>query len=53
MPGPLKEFIIIVFFSTKTYVVGTQNHYLDDSSFTHPKDMLELIGKKIFTNLCL
>ena len=35
------------YFSTKTYVVGTQKNCLNE----HPKHMLKLMGKKIFTIL--
>ena len=35
------------YFSTKTYVAGT--HW--DGSFEHPKQMLKLLDKKIFTTL--
>ena len=35
------------YFSTKTFVVGTQNNCLNE----HPKHMLKLIGKKLFTIL--
>ena len=32
------------------YVVGTQkNHLNDNGSFVHPKQMLKLMDKKIFT----
>ena len=39
-------------FSTKTYVVGTQKNRLNDGSFEHPKHILKLMGKKMFTFLC-
>ena len=35
------------YFSSITYVVGTQKHHL--SSFELPKHMLKMMGKKIFT----
>ena len=34
-------------FLNKTYVVGTQKNRLDE----HPKHMLKIMGKKIFTIL--
>ena len=47
------------YFSTKTYVVGTQKNRLNetvllngDGSFEHPKRKFKLMGKKIFTLLC-
>ena len=40
------------YFSTKTYVVGTQKNRLMETFFEHPKHMLELMGEKIFTILC-
>ena len=43
------------YFSTKTYVVGTQKNCLIetvDGSFECTKQMLKLRGKKIFTILC-
>ena len=36
------------YFSTKTYVVGTEKNRLNE----HPEYMLTLMGKKIFTILC-
>ena len=45
-----------LYFSTKTYVVGTQKNHLNetvqepsqwDGSFEHPKHMFKLMGKKI------
>ena len=39
------------YFSTKTYDVGSQKNCLNEGSFEHPKQMLKLIGKKIFTIL--
>ena len=40
--------IYFSYFSTKMYVVGTQNKRRGDSSFEHPKYKLKLMGKKIF-----
>ena len=40
------------YFSTKTYVVGTQKNRLNETFFfEHPKQMLKIMGKKIFTIL--
>ena len=39
------------YFSMKTYVVGTQNNHLNESSFEHQKQMLKKMGKKMFTIL--
>ena len=40
------------YFSTKTYVVGTQKNRLNETVlFEHPKHMIKLSGKKIFTIL--
>ena len=38
---------MIFYISTKTYAVGTQKHRLNE----HPKHMLKLMDKKIFTIL--
>ena len=39
------------YFSTKTYIVGTQNDHLippqRDGSFEHPKQMFKMLDKKI------
>ena len=54
---------IISYFSTKTYVVYTQKNRLNEKVllkrtvsmrcfFEHPKHMLKIMGKKIFTILC-
>ena len=43
--------IYFSYFSTETYVVGTQKNHL--ISFEHPKQMLKLMDKKVFTILCL
>ena len=45
---------IIFYFSTKTYVWGTQKNCLKelsqlDGSFQHPKHISELIGEKVMT----
>ena len=38
------------YFSTKTYIVGTQKNRLNKTVFfEHPKQMLKMMGKKIFT----
>ena len=42
---------ILDYFSTKTYIVGTQMKPLNDGSFEHPKHNFRLIGKKIIS-LC-
>ena len=54
--GPGRTFVKSVqkkiYFSTKTYVLGTQKNRLNETvhgSFDHPKHMLTLMGKKIFT----
>ena len=40
------------YFTTKTYVVGAQKNRLNETVlFEHPKHMLQLISKKIFTIL--
>ena len=40
------------YFSTKTYVVGTQKNRLNETFyFKHPKQMLKLMGKKILSIL--
>ena len=43
--------------SQPKHVVGTQKNRLNESSFEHPKHMLKLMGKKIFTllrlNICI
>ena len=41
------------YFSSKTYVVGTQKNRLtaQDGSFEHPKHMFKLIDKKIIASL--
>ena len=40
------------YFSTKTYVVGTQKNRLHETFFfEHPKHMLKIMGKEIFTIL--
>ena len=39
------------YFSTKTYVVGTQKNCLNEAVLEHPKHMLKNMGKKIFTVL--
>ena len=44
------------YFSTKTYVVGTQKNRLDETvlcSFEHPKHMFKLMDKKIIAILRL
>ena len=35
------------YFSSKTYVVGSQMNRLNGGSFEHPKRMLKIIGQKI------
>ena len=41
---------LIFFFSTKTYVVGTQKEPSQwDGSFEHPQNLLKIRGKKTFT----
>ena len=43
---------IIVYFSTKTYVVGTQKNRLNETVLlSTQKHMLKIMGKKIFTIL--
>ena len=42
---------IVSYFSTKTYVVGTQNNRLNETFFERPKHLLKTDGKKIFTIL--
>ena len=40
------------YFSSKTYVVGTQKNRLNETGFyENPKHMLKLTGKKLFTIL--
>ena len=39
------------YFSTKTYVVGTQKTSQWDGSFEYPKQMLKVMDKKAFTIL--
>ena len=39
------------YFSTKTYVVGTQKNRLFDTVLLSTKNMLKLMGKKILTTL--
>ena len=40
------------YFLAKTHVFGTQKNHLNKTGFfEHPKHMLKLIGKKIFTIL--
>ena len=44
--------LLVSYFSTKTYVVSTQKNRLKETGFfEHPKHMLKLMGKKIFTLL--
>ena len=39
------------YFSTKTYVVGTQKNRLNDGSFEHPKHMFKTMDKEIIAIL--
>ena len=39
------------YFSTKTYVVGTQKNRLNETVLLSDKEMLKLMGKKIFAIL--
>ena len=42
---------LLSFFSTKTYVVGTQKNGLNGKALLSTQNMLKLMGKKIFTIL--
>ena len=42
---------IIFYFSTKTYVEGTQKNHLNETVLLSTQNMLKLMGKKIFTIL--
>ena len=44
---------LLVLFSTKTYGVGMQKNRSIDRFFQHPKQMLKLMAKKIFSNITL
>ena len=35
-----------------SYVLGTQKNRINETTLEHPKHMLKIIGKKIFTILC-
>ena len=50
----MRDLKLFSYFSTKTYVVGecSKEPSQWDGSFEHPKQMLKLMGKKIFTVLC-
>ena len=39
------------YFSTKTYVVGTQKNHLDEMVLLSTQNVFKLMGKKIITNL--
>ena len=39
------------YFSTKTYVVGTQKNRLNETVLLSTQHMLKLMGKKVFTLL--
>ena len=41
------------YFSTKTYVEGTQKNRLDETVLLITQNMFKLMGKKIITILCL
>ena len=40
------------YFSTKTYVVGTQKNHLNEMVLLSTQNMLKIMGKKIFTFVC-
>ena len=46
----LKE--INSYFSTKTYVLGTEKNHLNETVLLSTQNVLKLMGKKIFTILC-